>query len=66
MRLGLRREEIENVRLLKDYGIERVRVAYCVVSLALVSRTEGYNDRMAEAIEAKYGLSVYELIKRGD
>jgi hypothetical protein len=48
--------------LRKDYGIELVRVANCVVDDLLVERTRGYDELSLATIESRFGKGVLDKV----
>lgn len=56
--------DLYSEHLLKDYGIELVRVAGCVVDEALVERSRGYNETSLPIIESRFGEGVLETVNQ--
>lgn len=50
--------------LKKEYDIEVVAVAGCIVSEQLKEKTCGYNEVMKAAIEKRYGQGILEKLRR--
>jgi hypothetical protein len=50
--------------LAREYSIEVVRVAGCIVSEQLVEKTRGYNETMEASIEKRHGLGILEKLWR--
>jgi hypothetical protein len=50
--------------LRREYDIEVVLVAGCIVSSELREKTRGYNEAMEASIEKRYGQGIFEKLWR--
>lgn len=51
------------IYLQKNYGVEPLRIAYCVVTEGLVSGADQYNKTMQSLLNRKFGKDIFEEAK---
>ena len=61
---GLTTGDIAFARLMRErYGVEVEAVAQCVVTDELVHRAEGYNARISDELDAKFGSDAVKRLR---